>query len=413
MNLGKISPETAQRYLLNAIAELRDGVLSKVDEEKRTRANECLEVLARVAVGLNPAPADADDGWKSEAAHLDESESRVQELLASKGGAEETFDREGLEAWLKSRLPGASQLRLTAAKVLQGGRSKQTVLLSQSGFDAFPENLVLRRDLNASLIGTSVTSEHDLLVRLQASGMRVPRVLLMNDGQDPIGSPFILVERLPGRPRGDFFNAPTDPEVVLQLADQLGALHRLRVDDFTDCKGLRSAAVDASSLASDLESLRQDLARHGDGGVIESAAYNWLSKNVSDAEPMLSLVHGDLGFHNILVQEGRLTGLLDWELAHIGHPAEDLGYVRHAVERVVDWNRFMERYRASGAPVISDAAIDFYSLWVVVRFYALAARVRSGVAAGAVPGLDLTLTSVLFPPSLARLMARYLTQFGE
>ena len=38
------------------------------------------------------------------------------------------------------------------------------------------------------------------------------------------------------------------------------------------------------------------------------------------------MVHGDFRLGNLLVEQGRLTGVLDWELAHFGDPHEDLAY---------------------------------------------------------------------------------------
>jgi len=37
------------------------------------------------------------------------------------------------------------------------------------------------------------------------------------------------------------------------------------------------------------------------------------------------LLWGDAGPHNVLVENGQISGLLDWELSHTGHPIEDLG----------------------------------------------------------------------------------------
>jgi len=55
-------------------------------------------------------------------------------------------------------------------------------------------------------------------------------------------------------------------------------------------------------------------------------AYRWLKEqdfgNFED-----SLVHGDFRLGNILVNESGLNGIIDWELAHIGNPIEDLGWM--------------------------------------------------------------------------------------
>lgn len=414
MNMGRISTAHARQHLLNVITELRDGVLPSVDDAAMKRTSECLEALARIAVALRPQSEESTAGdLGAEATELEEGEALYKQLITPSSVAQVELDREGLERWLAEYLPNARQMRLSSVKQLVGGRSKKTILVSQTGCSTLPEHLVLRCDANAALIGTSVTSEYELLRRLHDAGLRVPRPIGMNAEREPIGGAFIVVERLPGKALGDFFTAPPEKDIVLQLADQLANLHRLTPADLAGCDGLRTASVSADTLAEELKKLRADITQHGDGSPIETSACDWLQAHLTDAEPLLGLVHGDLGFHNILIHDNRISALLDWELAHIGHPAEDLGYCRSAVEGVVDWQEFVTRYRESGAPPISDAAIDFYTLWVIVRFHALAVRVRSAVVSGAVPGLDLTLTSLVFPPNLQRLMARYLKQFGR
>jgi aminoglycoside phosphotransferase (APT) family kinase protein len=38
------------------------------------------------------------------------------------------------------------------------------------------------------------------------------------------------------------------------------------------------------------------------------------------------IVHGDYGFHNLLVDRARVTAVLDWELATVGDPLADLAF---------------------------------------------------------------------------------------
>lgn len=57
-------------------------------------------------------------------------------------------------------------------------------------------------------------------------------------------------------------------------------------------------------------------------------ALEWLANNVPDRDRPSVLVHGDVGPGNFLFSEdGELTALIDWELAHIGHPLEDLACI--------------------------------------------------------------------------------------
>ena len=97
------------------------------------------------------------------------------------------------------------------------------------------------------------------------------------------------------------------------------------------------------------------------------AAFRYLAKHVNAVEQKPCFVHGDYSFHNLLFEGDRLTAVLDWELAHIGHAAEDLGYIKQAAQAVVPWADFMAAYHAAGGPPVEIAALRFYGLLGTVR----------------------------------------------
>jgi aminoglycoside phosphotransferase (APT) family kinase protein len=55
-------------------------------------------------------------------------------------------------------------------------------------------------------------------------------------------------------------------------------------------------------------------------------AGRWLLDNVPD-DPTLGLVHSDFRNGNLMVSDAGITAVLDWELAHIGDPMRDLGWI--------------------------------------------------------------------------------------
>ena len=57
-------------------------------------------------------------------------------------------------------------------------------------------------------------------------------------------------------------------------------------------------------------------------------ALRWLAGNVPDPEARACLAHGDVGPGNFLFDEqGAILAIIDWEVAHVGHPLEDLAAV--------------------------------------------------------------------------------------
>ncbi|HKY92672.1 MAG TPA: phosphotransferase, partial [Nevskiaceae bacterium] len=82
------------------------------------------------------------------------------------------------------------------------------------------------------------------------------------------------------------------------------------------------------------------------------------------------LVHGDIGFHNLMRRDGRLAAILDWELTHLGDPAEDLAYPRiPMIEALTTWERFTEAYLAAGGPpeACDARALAWYGVWAYTR----------------------------------------------
>ena len=60
---------------------------------------------------------------------------------------------------------------------------------------------------------------------------------------------------------------------------------------------------------------------------ITRAAIRWLRANPPPPAQRLSIVHGDFRTGNFLYDDaGEVHGVLDWEMAHLGDPLEDLGW---------------------------------------------------------------------------------------
>ena len=77
----------------------------------------------------------------------------------------------------------------------------------------------------------------------------------------------------------------------------------------------------------------------------------------------MTLVHADYDLRNVLFEGGRLSVILDFELAHLGHPAEDLGYLRNDIEPLMPWPEFLAAYRAAGGPVVRDELVRYFQIW--------------------------------------------------
>ena len=104
--------------------------------------------------------------------------------------------------------------------------------------------------------------------------------------------------------------------------------------------------------------------------------------------------------HNLLMADGVVSGVLDWEIAHIGHPGEDLGYVRPVIEQMLPWDDFMAAYVQAGGEKLSRMELDFFSLYAAMRLLTLVQAPRVLFEAGGTNDLRLAETAASFIPQL-------------
>jgi aminoglycoside phosphotransferase (APT) family kinase protein len=159
--------------------------------------------------------------------------------------------------------------------------------------------------------------------------------------------PAILTEHMPGR--ADFrriSDARERAAIAAQFIEALAALHKLPIEN-RGFPGLTRGATIADCVRAELRIWRAMYEEAGSSDPLIDLAMNWLTTNVPDVEGKPVLVHGDAGPGNFLFEEGRLTALIDWELAHAGDPLEDLAWfsMRAVMEPVPD---FAERIREYG-----------------------------------------------------------------
>ncbi|MEV0358666.1 phosphotransferase [Nocardia sp. NPDC050697] len=197
---------------------------------------------------------------------------------------------------------------------LTGGASRETW--------AFPGEYpaVLRRDPPGHGDAARMRAEVACLRAAAAAGVPVPAVLAAGDTAPGIEAPFILTEHVAGEalPR----KVLRDPEfaavrtgLATELGRVLGAVHGTPVDTL-------GMLADTDPLDA-IEAVHRDLR---DPRPAVEAGLRWLREHRPADRPR-ALVHGDFRLGNLLVDGTGVRAVLDWELAHLGNPIEDLGWL--------------------------------------------------------------------------------------
>lgn len=176
---------------------------------------------------------------------------------------------------------------------------------------------------------TDVYRQAPLLRALKAAGLPVPGIRWASPDEDLLGAPFIVMERLPGRvflvwePHASFSREPSAlRDIWLQAAQVLARLHR--VDWRTTLAGWEAPRPLHDEVARWAHVLRH--AQEPDWLSAGTRLGELLTANLPDENPV-GLIHGDFQPGNILYENGRAGGVIDWELSSIGAQGLDLGWM--------------------------------------------------------------------------------------
>jgi len=185
---------------------------------------------------------------------------------------------------------------------------------------AFMEERPFGHDVEAAIIRAACSK-----------GVTAPEVVAELEPEDGIGSGFVM-RALPGTPNPKQILEMDDSSALLkEAARDLARIHSLGREDVPEAVPVMDYRVAIADLKAQFEEAG------GDRPII-ALGLKWMDDNCPDAcEPVL--IHGDYRIGNLLAEDGRLTGVLDWELAHFGDYHEDLAFGCMAVWRFARYDR--------------------------------------------------------------------------
>jgi aminoglycoside phosphotransferase (APT) family kinase protein len=228
--------------------------------------------------------------------------------------------------------------------------------------DCNSDKLFLLRDKGS---GDGSSKDARTLIALRNSSIPVPQVI----GYDSkLGA--ILLERIEGH--SNFVELADDmakEDIARHLMTIAGDLHRLSPSDL-DLPHLTVPASTDESVDLTITSLKQALPALGDDlDPFFAFAINWLERKKPTSRNHISLVHSDLGPGNFLFKGNKITGLVDWEVAHFGDAMEDLATIaiRDMATPIGDLKvRFQEYQDHSGIEVDIDV-VAYYRVLILTR----------------------------------------------
>ncbi len=215
------------------------------------------------------------------------------------------------------------EVEIHGLRRLSGGASRETWSFDAVDGDGTAAALILRRDPGSSSGGTDRGTEYELLRAAHAHGVTVPAVRFLLDEADNLGSGFVMTridgETIPRKILRDPEYSRARGVMTRECAAAAAAIHAIPTAELPHL-----ARQDAPTL---VDQFRGVIDMFGEPHPTFELALAWLAERaVALHDSEYRLVHGDLRNGNFVVGPEGLRAVLDWELAHLGDPIEDLGW---------------------------------------------------------------------------------------
>ena len=283
---------------------------------------------------------------------------------------------EQVAAYLAHRMPEAREIEVSQLWRIPGGASRETWSFDatwREGKARAGRGFIVRRDPEASLLETERYVEFRIYQSLQGTGVPVPEVFWLETDPQWLERPFFMMARLPGE-------ASPQTLVGSNFGGHAEAIARHKVDVLARIHGLdwRTAGLDfleepAPDACAGVEIDRWETIMRTQALEPQPAlelGIAWLKQHRPVAQ-RVTLVHADYRTGNLLIEGDRITGVLDWEMAHLGDPLEDVAWVclrswRWAGDARVGGlfarDDFYERYENASGLRVDPEAVRFWEV---------------------------------------------------
>lgn len=299
----------------------------------------------------------------------------------------------GITGLIEANIGASANVEVANLRQIIGGNSSEIWSFdgcwTEDGVER-EQALILRRASATDLVSGDRAAEFNLLKALERTPVPAPIVHWFDGDGRWLERPSMIMDKASGTAERELLSARNKHGLNLEarvaiatrIAEALAQIHRIDVAtlDLDRRAGESNPALDqlafydAEILKTEVEPMPQ-----------LRLASLWLHEHLPGPPARATLVHGDYRPANILVVDGRLSAVLDWEFAHVGDPAEDLGWYLtsyYAHEHLIDgsWSAddFVAAYeRALGSP-IDRKAVRF---WAVFCLYKLASMTMAAQSA--------------------------------
>lgn len=302
--------------------------------------------------------------------------------------SEHAFE-DGLAAVIRRAVASADGI--ANLRRLSGGASQETWAFEAAGPN-LSQRLILRRAPGGDRqheAAAGLETEARLMDLAGKAGIPEPPVIYVLRPEDGIGRGFIVGfvdgETLGRKIVRDAAFADARKGLAFRCGEVLAAIHAIPLDQVPP---LRHADA-----ATRLDELHKRYRLSERPRPVFALAFEWLRQRLPKEPPAPRLVHGDFRNGNLIIGPDGLRAVLDWEIAHIGDPIEDLGWlcvgpwrfggIDNPVGGFGTVDQLLAGYEAGGGGRIDPEQVRFWevlgSLSWGVSCAAMIQAIRSGV----------------------------------
>jgi len=290
------------------------------------------------------------------------------------------MDPHRLRNYLAARLPEATDILIGRVERTGGGASRETWLVDaewNEGSEHVVRPLVIRRDPTASVLVSDRRIEFEVLRAARHIPLPVPRMLWLEQDPQWLDRPFMVMERVSG----------VAPPVVLPLTESdetrrsiakefVEYLVRIHDADWRklglEFLGPPASGHDAARTQVEWWEREYQRVKLEERPVLATALH-WLATHLPHGGDTV-LVHADYRVGNVLYEGSHITAVLDWEMAHLGDPMEDLAWAvltfwssGGLCQGLLPRDELIAAYQRHGGKPVDAARLFFYDVLGAVK----------------------------------------------
>ncbi len=248
------------------------------------------------------------------------------------------------KSYVSHKIPLAQNIEIGCINQIFGGASRQTFSIELNyTFEGkkVSQRVILRREFESGIIDTSTATEWEAYKGFQDTDVPVPQLLWVEHDPKWLDTPFMVMEEITDCEAFHylFLNPPYDAvreKIGEKFCEILGAIQLKDPSGFNlDSEG--NIPAQNECWKRELDYWEADANKNAlEPYPLFRAAIRWLRRNPPQPAQKVVIVHGDMRAGNFLFNEdGEIKALLDWEMAHLGDPLEDLAY---ALNKLWSWD---------------------------------------------------------------------------